>query len=120
MLSRILPPEEYGRLKMTGFPDISKAMQSDDCRILVLEDGEEIVSTMAVVRVVQFESFWINPKYRGNPRVGGIWALAVGCAKAWSARWVAALCDSDRMAKHIRRLGGHPVKAEWFTIPIGD
>jgi len=120
MLSRILPREEYHRLAVTGFPAFERALAPEDIRVLVTEEDGEIVSTLTAMRVVQFERMWINPKYRGNPSAVAVWSLAVACAKAWGVRWVAALCATAIMRKHIKRLGGSFVRAEWFTIPIGD
>jgi GNAT superfamily N-acetyltransferase len=120
MISRILPPDEWHRLSITQFEQIGPTMRPEDVQIVVVEDGERIVATMAVLRVTHFESLWIDPEYRGNAGLGRrLVKAAVQAAKTWTDKWVWGTSESGHMDDITRRLGGVQVPVQTFMIPLG-
>lgn len=120
MKARILPPEEWGRLEETQIPNIGPTMRPEDVQILVVEDGDKIVSTMSVLRVTHLESLWIHPEYRGNPNVARtLLKSAVEACRKWADKWVWGCSDTEHMTHIIGRLGGTLLPIQSFMIPIG-
>ena len=121
MRARILPPEEWGRLESTQLPQIAPTMRPEDVRIVVVEDGDEIVSTVAVLRVTHLESLWIDPRYRGNAGTNrALLRKAMETVREWSDRWVWGCCDTGRMSSILRRLGGVPLSSvKSYILPVG-
>ena len=95
-MTRILPPEEWGRLEGTELETVWPVLSPTDAQIVVVEDGPAIVGCWAVIRYVHVEGIWIAPAYRGRFAVGRrLWRAMGQVARAWgaSAVWTAAVSD---------------------------
>ena len=100
MNARILPPEEWDKLSVTGLLTIGQTVRPEDIQIVVVEDGERIVSTMAVLRVTHFESLWIDPEYADIAR-GSVRAVVIGAGRAIGS---AARASASAVCGRCRRL----------------
>lgn len=121
MIGLILHREEYERLKPVGMPDLSLAMRPEDLGVAIVEHDGEIVATMSVIRVTHFESLWIDPRFRGNPKlVKELVSAGVLQAKSFGSKWVWGASDTEHMSDIIRRVGGTEVPVRSFVIPVGD
>lgn len=121
MKARILPPEEYAKLKaLTGLEQIATTLRPEDCQVIVVEDGERVVATMGVFRVTHFESLWIDPEYRGNAGLGRrLIKAGIEAARKWTDRWVWGASDTDHMNDIISRIGGKPLPIQTHIIHMG-
>jgi len=57
MTTRILPPEEWGRLEGTYLGPAQSVLQTDSCTVVVVEDAGEIVGTWALLPMWHVEGF---------------------------------------------------------------
>lgn len=120
MKARVLPREEWGKLGVSGIPQIGLTLRPEDVQILVVEDGERVVATMGVFRVTHFESLWIDPEYRGNAGLGRrLIKAGIEAARKWTDRWVWGASDTDHMNDIISRIGGKPLPIQTHIIHMG-
>ena len=121
MNARILAPSEWPAIKaLTGFEQIGETVRPEDVQILVVEDGDRIVATMAVLRVTHFESLWIAPEYRGNAGLGRrLIKAGIEAARKWTDRWVWGASDTEHMKDIISRIGGKPLPIQTHIITMG-
>lgn len=121
MIARVLDPSEWGKLAdTTKLPQIGPTMRPEDVKIIAVQDGDQIVATMAVLRVVHLESLWISPTYRGNASLGRqLIRKACELANRWTDKWVWGASDTPHMTDIIKRVGGIQIPVESFMIPVG-
>ncbi len=119
MLSRLLPPEEWHRLEGTEAGSAWRYFNPDNTRILVIEEGGEIVATWTMLRVVHAECLWVRPSHKGA--FGVAMRLFRGMrrlATEWGARAVVTGSVSPEVTDLIRRFGGEPMPCESFVLPV--
>ena len=68
MTQRILPRDEYYKLRDTYLAPIAAALPSS-ARVIVVEEGETIVATWALLFVPHVEGVWTHPDYRKSAAV---------------------------------------------------
>jgi hypothetical protein len=118
--ARILKPEEWGRLTDPQVPPLTPFVRSGDMAVCVVEDGEQIVGCVSVLRAVHYESLWVDEKRRGNAGVGrALLRQAAAVTKVWGAQWALGGIEDDRMRGFIERLGGHRVPLQFYALPAG-
>lgn len=121
MRARILRPEEWERLRVPELPPSFPYTDPGSIAYVVVEDGDEILACMAVVKLTHFEGAWIAPEARGN--AGVVRALlrqASAVAEVWGERWVMG-GSTERLgpvAGYLSRLCGVPIPASFTAIPI--
>lgn len=120
MKARILPPEEYAKLKaLTGLEQIGTTLRPEDCQVIVVEDGERVVATMGVFRVTHFESLWIDPEYRGNAGLGRrLIKAGIEAARKWATDWAWGASGTEHMDDVLERLGGIKTSVTSYMVPI--
>lgn len=120
MKARVLPPEEWDRLGVTNLPPITPYVRPQDIEVVVVEDGDKIVASMAVMRLTHFEGAWIDPQYRGNAGlVRMLLHSATEEARAWTDNWVIAGAADDRMRDILARLGGVKIPMDTYALGLG-
>ena len=120
MIARILPPEEWHKLSVTGMAPMQSTMRPEDVQMIVVEDGDRIVASMGTYRVTHFEGLWIDPEYRGNPGLGRrLIKAGIEAARKWTDRWVWGCSDTGRMDSIIERIGGNRIPVDSYIIPLG-
>lgn len=120
MQSRILPVDEWDKLDVTQFDQIAPTLRPEDVQVVVVEDGGRIVSSMVVMRVVHFESLWIDPEYRGHPTLAKrLLAESIEAARKWASKWVWGCSNTDHMDDIIKRVSGQKMAVDSYIIPLG-
>lgn len=122
MVTRVLPPAEWGRLAGTELETVHASLpQGDDVRILVVEDeAGAIIGCWAALRVVHVEGIWIAPAYRSKTAVArALWrgmARTVATAFQAGGAWTASLSPQlDRLlTRHAT-----PVPGTHYLIRLG-
>lgn len=124
---RVLPPEEWKRLKGTEADGLYQIMQKDDERddgdFVVVERDGQIVGCWALLRTVHAECVWISPEQRGNPAVARrLMAAMQTQAREMGAGVVftgAKLLDTD-MQVMLERMGAKNLSEEYchYRLPI--
>lgn len=116
---RILPPEEWYRLKGTEAEGLIPLLIPDCCRVLVVEDEGEIVATWTLMLVVHAECLWAHPRYRGARGVAKrLLRLMREVAQGWGSKNVLTAATKPEVADLIRRFGGVTVPGEAFVLPV--
>jgi hypothetical protein len=118
MKTRILPPEEWVKLK-TAFPPLGTTLRPGDSQVIVVEDGDRIVASLEVIRVTHFESLWIDPEYTGNAGlVSRLMKAAIDAARKWTDEWVWGASGTSKMNTYLYRMGGRKMPVETFVVPL--
>ena len=126
MRARILPPEEWVRIKDTELSMLLPYVPKEHVAIVVVEDDAgEIVARWCVFQATHFEGIWIDPRYRGNagvirPLLRYAFALPVVRGERWAFSGAETNGDGvDRVVDHLlRRLGGRPVPMQLYAFPV--
>jgi len=122
MKARILDPDEWGKLSVTGFPAIIPLVNPPDTEVIVVEDGERIVASMAVMRLTHFEAAFVDPEYKANP--GVIRALLAACFESsnrFPEEWAMALADDPRVSSLLAKMGGVKMDPlDIFIVPTRE
>lgn len=94
--TRVLPPDEYH--KLGGLP-ISSLQPPDPtrCQIVVVEDGTEIVGTMAVIVLPILEGVWVKEDYRKTAAFGRLWKGMQKLLKTMDIHSVAGFVQTPEM-----------------------
>lgn len=118
MTTRILPPEEWPHLAGTDAAALWPHLDPTRTRVLVVEDGEEIVGTWVFMAVVHAECVWVKPSHRG--RVSVIGRLLQGLrdiGAAWGVDRVVTGATSPVVEDIIARLGGAAIPGHAYVLP---
>jgi hypothetical protein len=115
---RILPPEEWHRLKGTEAEAVWPYLYPKNTSIIVSEVGDRIIATWVLMRVVHAECIWIDPEYRGSIVWRGIMRTAREVAKGWGVGQLITGSISQYVTDLILRLGGYPVPCQSFVLPL--
>lgn len=119
MTSRELPPDEWYKLADTEAGPIVPSLNPQTTRVLVVEDGDEIVGSWVLLQVVHAECVWIRPSHRA--RFGVVSRLLRGMSRIasdWGARRVVTGAVSPEVTDLITRLGGVPMPCASFVLPV--
>lgn len=119
MRTRILPPEEWPRLIGTEAELAFPLVDPLAAEVLVVEEGDEIIGTWMLLKVVHAECIWIAPKHRGT--FGVAKRLIKGMrelASSWGVQSVVTGSVDPKVTDLILRLGGKPMPCESFILPV--
>lgn len=119
---RILPPEEWARLKGTELENAVPLLSPGDTRILVVEEDGRIVGCWALWRVAHLEGAWIAPESRGRSVVArelmiGMQALA---AELHVTRAVTGnVPGNEQVAKLLAHLRAKRLPFDHYVVTLG-
>jgi hypothetical protein len=119
--TRILPREEYERLKGTEVESVA-AQLPDTARVVVVEREGRIVGTWTLLPIVHAECVWIAEDERGRGSVArrllaGLSATArevFGVGRVWTA----ARDEDTRTQDLIAALRGELVPGRHYVMPL--
>lgn len=118
MISRLLPIEEWPRLP-EHFQTLLPHVQPSDVQILVVEDGDRIVATWAVMRIVHVEGIWIDAEYRGRVGVARrLYLATMAAARQWTTGWAMTGADSDEVRALLARAGAQQIPMDTYVLPL--
>jgi len=122
MIARILPPEEWDRVRHNA-PMLADYVNPGDVALVVVEEGERIVATMTVMRATHFEGAWIDPGERNGGVTRSLLNLAVDVARGWGQSWAFGGAQEgpagDQMRGILTRLKGRRMPVEFHALPLG-
>jgi hypothetical protein len=119
--TRMLPPEEWSRLKGTEAEPAIPHLDPANTRVVVVEDDGQIVGCWVLVRVVHAEAVWIAPTHR--TKFGVVRRLIAGMktlARGWGAKGVVTAAVSDDVRRLIAKMGGAQLPGEAYVLPVGE
>lgn len=119
MTTRLLPESEWPRLKGTELESVWPILQGENARVIVVEEGGEIVGTWAVYPMIHCEGVWIDEKHRGKAGVARrlIHAMKEEVTK-FGARGMITAAINDEVAQMINTLGGVEIPGRAFVVSV--
>jgi hypothetical protein len=120
--TRALHPDEWeGRLVETELPALLPYLTPANTSVVVVEDGEKLLASMAVMRVTHYEGVWIAPEARGNLGVTrSLLRMASVFPKTRGETFVFGGAADDRMRDILQRMGGAPMPLEFYALSLGS
>ncbi len=125
MTTRALTLDEWRsdewRAKLSG-SEVGKALDSLGPRTIVMvvqDNAGAVIGSWAALHVLHGECFSVAPAHRGKAAVARklLRAMAnVAQHFEFTSIWTAA--EDDDVARMVRRLGGVPVTAQSFVMPV--
>lgn len=118
MKARVLPVAEWDRLVATEFPHVLPYLGPEDARIVVVEDGDEIVGCWGLMPMWHVEGLWVSPAYRHTPSVfRRLFALMRREIQAVAPRWLMTGAQDDVVAELLtKHAGAVKVPMEQYMI----
>jgi hypothetical protein len=123
MRTRILPPEEWDRLRVAELPALLPYVAPQNIAVIVVEtDDGEIVGCLAALQVTHLEGVWVKPERRRGVVLRGLLRQAMALARVRRESWVlgGATAGDEQMDDLIRRLGGAPLPVSFYTMPVKE
>lgn len=118
MTTRSLQPSEWHRLS-TDYAAVLPHVQPSDVEIVVVEDGDRIVASWAVMRIVHLEGLWIDPDYRGRVSVARrLYRATMAAVQRWTTGWAMTGADTDTVRAMLATVGAVHVPMDVYVMPI--
>lgn len=119
MTTRLLPPEEWGRLASTELGAVLEHLDPARAAVLVVEADGVIVGCWGFLRVVHLEGLWIAEAHRRRGRVARrLWRGMLEAVRGWGERAVMTSALSPEVEDLARRIGGVELPGKHFTIGV--
>lgn len=119
MRTRVLEPEELGRLDKTGQPLFPDVRPEDVSHVVVEDDAGKIVGALRVVNVRHFEGAWVDPAHRNAGVVRSLLSMAEAVAVCRGSRWVFAGAADERMRDILARMGARRIPMDTWVLKLG-
>jgi len=97
---RVLPRDEWDKLRDTECAALAFAPPGFPAEVLVVEDGDTVVGAWSVIHTHDVEGLWVHPDYRKRSSVGRL---------LW-----------HRMGAHLRSQGVLAVRTGSQTADVDD
>ena len=118
MRTRVLPKEEWGKLNVTGLPEFWEKVRHDEIEVVVVEDGDRLVASIAVTRAVWLEGLWIDEQHRGNAGVARrLINGMLASARPWSDLAFGVIAQ-DHVRDIAERSGGVKLPGSVYVFPL--
>lgn len=121
MTTRILPPEEWPRLRGTEAETVWPHLDPQRAAIVVVEDEGVVIGCHVLMYVLHAECLWIHPDHRGKGGVARrLWAAVQRAARGAGVRsLVTAACD-DKVKRLLSHVGAIQLPGEHYSIAVGE
>ena len=121
MTSRILPVEEWSKLKNTPLGENWTKLAPEWTRVIVVEDAGTIIAHWLAFNAVHVEGLWIDDDHRklaGVPH--RLLATMQRTLGALDCHTVLTQAESPEVAALLEHIGGSRVPGETYVFPIGE
>lgn len=120
MRTRILTPNEWrARLEGTELLMLLPYVAPENVDVVVVEEGEEIVASLAVMRTTHYEGVWISPEHEGLGTTRALLRDAGKIARGRGERFVFGGASDARMNDILQRMGGVRMPLDFYALNIG-
>ena len=119
MTSRILPREEWSKLVGTEAESLI-AQLPEHARVVVVEDGDQLVGCHILVAVLHGECLWTHPDHRKKGAVARrLWAAVKQEAHdSFDATWLMTGCLSDDVRRLLEHVGAVKMNGDHYMVPL--
>ncbi len=122
MTVRFLPPDEWPRLAGSPLGPIAAQMSPDTAEVLVVEDDEgQIIGTWCDTLVLHLEGFWVDPTHQGKAAVAkALLRSMFDHLRTHGVKVALTAAPGPKVAGFLERLGGTPVAATSYLLPVPE
>ena len=118
-VTRILPREEWARLKGTEAEKLEAMTRPGNAEVVVVERDGEIVGCWALLQIVHAECVWVAPEYRGVSAVAR--RLLAGMrrvARAMGVSRVVTAALTPEVEQLLSKLQAEELPGRHFVMPV--
>ncbi len=120
MTTRILPPDEWGRLQETGMAACAATLHPAVDEVIVIEEDGAIVGTWSFKIVPHVEGLWIADDHRGKSSVARKLFLAMRAhARSRGAEVVMTGAASNDVKELLAHVGAEPLPDQFLWYLTG-
>lgn len=119
MITRTLCPDEWPRLKGTELEHVWPHLP-DGARIVVVEEGDDILACHAVLTYVHIEGLWVHPKHRHGTVGWRLWQAVQREVRELGANVAITGALTEQVKALIEHVHGVKLPGDAYVIPIGD
>lgn len=120
MTQRVLPVEEWPRLKGTDAEAIWPTLDPQRTVIVVIEDQGVIVAHHILLFVLHAEALWVHPDYRKSMVGGRLWQAVKRAVLGCGARGFVTASIDAQVDGLIASVGGVELPGKHFVINVED
>jgi len=120
MRTRILPIEEWPRLKGTEAEALWPHLDPSKSAVVVVEDDGIVVGCHVLMYVLHAECLWVHPDYRSKGVMRELWSTVKRMVRAAGGRTRVTACTSDRVKKLLEYAGAERLPGQHFVIAMED
>lgn len=119
MIARVLPKEEWPRLRGTEAETLWPYLNPARASVIVVEDDGIIVGCHVLMYVLHAECLWIAPEHRGKSSVGRrLWRAVQNAVKSVGVdSLVTGACD-DTVRGLLAHVGATKIPCDQYVVPI--
>lgn len=118
MTARVLPVEEWPRLRGTDAETIWPTLDPLRTAIVVVEQDGVIVAHHVLLFALHAELLWVHPDHRNGTVGGRLWAAVKAAVVGSGARgFVTAACD-ERVRDLIAHVGGTALPGTHYIVNV--
>lgn len=120
MRARILGADQWeAGLAGTELPPLLPHVHPDNAAMVIVENGNQVVASMAVLRVSHFEGAWIAPEWRGNAAVvRALLRHSCAVANARGDSFVLAGAADEPVRALLGKMGGAKLPMDFFALSL--
>jgi hypothetical protein len=119
MTARILPPSDWPRLAGTEVESLWPRLDPLLCHVLVVEEGDRIVGTWALMPIMHAECLWIAPDKRKSSSVARrLWRQLQGVASELGITAVATAAQTDDVRGLLEHVGAMKLVGDHYIMRI--
>lgn len=120
MTTRVLPIEEWPRLKGTEAEQLWPVLDPSKSTIVVVEDEGIVVGCHVLMYVLHAECLWVHPEYRTKGVMRMLWTTVQRMVRAAGVRSLVTACTSDRVKRMLTYAKATRLPGSHWVIPMGD
>ncbi len=120
MTTRVLEPHEYSLLAHLE-AGVLVAHLTDAARVIVVEDGGQILGCHVLQPILHAEGLWIHPDHRGRVSVARrLWGAVQRQAREhFGVDWFATGAVTDDVCRLLEHVGAVKLP-DHYMVPVGD
>lgn len=121
MTTRVLPKEEWPRLKGTEAETVWPYLNPERASVIVVESEGVIVGCHVLLYVLHAECLWIAPAHRGTGGVARrLWfAVKRAVLSTGATALVTAACD-DTVRGLLAHVGATKLPGDQYSVPVQE
>jgi N-acetylglutamate synthase-like GNAT family acetyltransferase len=121
MQTRLLPPDEWGKLDGTELETVYPYLDRIRAHVIVVEDHGQIVGSWALFPLIHAEGIHIAPEHRGKTAVARRLLKAMrSTARAMGAQCINTAATDDDVKRMLITMGATRLPGAHYTLSLGD